>query len=298
MLRRLNEEWGTAVVLAEHRLERCLPAADRVLALEDGAVACDAAPAEFLAWAAGERAGELATPVARLFSLAGLGPLPASVKEARAALRDAGPGAGGPGAGDGRTAARAAASAGAATAPRPRCELARRLARARRRPDGAARPGPAADARRARGADGAQRRRQEHAAARREGARGAHARARRARRRGRPAAPEPGRLPDPRARRGRGGRRRARRRRAGGPRRSTPARPLRRRAPAAGAGGRARRRDRPRRCCSTSRPAAWTARTRTRWPTRIARAGRRGRRGRRGDARHRVRRQLRRRAWC
>jgi energy-coupling factor transport system ATP-binding protein len=28
-LRRLNEDWGTAVVVAEHRLERCLPAADR-----------------------------------------------------------------------------------------------------------------------------------------------------------------------------------------------------------------------------------------------------------------------------
>ena len=34
LLRRLNEEWGTAVVLAEHRLERCLGAADRVIALE------------------------------------------------------------------------------------------------------------------------------------------------------------------------------------------------------------------------------------------------------------------------
>ena len=45
VLRRLNEEWGTAVVLAEHRLERCLAAADRVLALDDGAVACDAARA-------------------------------------------------------------------------------------------------------------------------------------------------------------------------------------------------------------------------------------------------------------
>jgi energy-coupling factor transporter ATP-binding protein EcfA2 len=88
MLRRLNEEWGTAVVLAEHRLERCLAAADRVIAFEDGAVACDAPPAEFLAWAAGHDAG-LATPVARMFSLAGLGPLPASVKEARAALRQA-----------------------------------------------------------------------------------------------------------------------------------------------------------------------------------------------------------------
>jgi energy-coupling factor transport system ATP-binding protein len=88
MLRRLNEEWGTAVVLAEHRLERCLAAADRVIAFEDGAVACDAPPPEFLSWAAAHDAG-LATPVARMFAIAGLGPLPASVKDARAALREA-----------------------------------------------------------------------------------------------------------------------------------------------------------------------------------------------------------------
>jgi energy-coupling factor transport system ATP-binding protein len=34
VLRRLNEEWGTAVVLAEHRLERCLAPPDRVVALD------------------------------------------------------------------------------------------------------------------------------------------------------------------------------------------------------------------------------------------------------------------------
>ena len=89
LLRRLNEEWGTAVLIAEHRLERCLGAADRVIALDDGAVACDASPADFLAWAA-ESAPPLATPAARLFSLAGLTPLPPSVKGARAALRTAG----------------------------------------------------------------------------------------------------------------------------------------------------------------------------------------------------------------
>jgi energy-coupling factor transporter ATP-binding protein EcfA2 len=89
LLRRLNEEWGTAVLIAEHRLERCLGAADRVLALRDGAVACDASPEEFLTWAAAE-APALATPGARLFSLAGLRPLPASVKQARAWLREAG----------------------------------------------------------------------------------------------------------------------------------------------------------------------------------------------------------------
>ncbi len=86
-LRRLNEDWGTAVVVAEHRLERCLPAADRVIAMVDGAVAFDAAPREFLEWAAAQSPPALATPAARLFSLAGLRPLPASVKEAHARLR-------------------------------------------------------------------------------------------------------------------------------------------------------------------------------------------------------------------
>jgi len=88
-LRRLNEDWGTAVVVAEHRLERCLPAADRVIAMVDGELACDAPPAEFLAWASESRPA-LATPAARLFSMAGLRPLPASVKQAHAGLRAAG----------------------------------------------------------------------------------------------------------------------------------------------------------------------------------------------------------------
>jgi energy-coupling factor transporter ATP-binding protein EcfA2 len=86
-LRRLNEDWGTAVVVAEHRLERCLPAADRVIALIDGRIACDAAPREFLDWAAAQAPPALATPAARLFSLAGLRPIPASVKEAHTTLR-------------------------------------------------------------------------------------------------------------------------------------------------------------------------------------------------------------------
>jgi energy-coupling factor transport system ATP-binding protein len=91
MLRRLNEEWGTTVLLSEHRLERCLPAADRVLALDHGELVCDAAPADFLVWAA-ETSPPLATPVARLFSLAGLRPLPSSVKQAKKALQTLGVG--------------------------------------------------------------------------------------------------------------------------------------------------------------------------------------------------------------
>jgi len=89
LLRRLNEEWGTTVLLAEHRLERCLAAADRVLALDRGRVVCDAPPAAFLDWAV-EQGGALATPAARLFDRAGLRPLPVSVRAARGALAGAG----------------------------------------------------------------------------------------------------------------------------------------------------------------------------------------------------------------
>ncbi len=89
LLRRLNEEWGTTILLAEHRLERCLTAADRVIAMAGGRVACDADPAGFLAWAH-DHAPALETPGARLLATAGLGPPPVGVKQARAVLRSAG----------------------------------------------------------------------------------------------------------------------------------------------------------------------------------------------------------------
>jgi energy-coupling factor transport system ATP-binding protein len=85
LLRRLNEEWGVAVLLAEHRLERCLAAADRVVAMADGRIGFDGAPAEFLGWAQGADPA-LETPAARLFSLVGLEPLPVGVRAARRAL--------------------------------------------------------------------------------------------------------------------------------------------------------------------------------------------------------------------
>jgi energy-coupling factor transporter ATP-binding protein EcfA2 len=85
LLRRLNEEWGVAVLLAEHRLERCLAAADRVVAMNAGALSFDGSPGDFLGWSqAGDPA--LTTPAARLFSLAGIGPLPTGVRAARRIL--------------------------------------------------------------------------------------------------------------------------------------------------------------------------------------------------------------------
>jgi energy-coupling factor transport system ATP-binding protein len=88
VLRRLSEDFDTAIVLAEHRLERCLAFADRAVAMRGGRVACDAPPAEFLAWACTE-APELATPGARLLFGLGLAPV-AGVKAARSALRAGG----------------------------------------------------------------------------------------------------------------------------------------------------------------------------------------------------------------
>jgi energy-coupling factor transport system ATP-binding protein len=108
VLRRLNEDLDVAILLVEHRLERCLAWADRVIAMDRGRIVCDAAPNEFLAWAP----IELQTPGARLLKGLGLAPV-AGVKAARAALRKSGvePAPGAPAAG--------AAAAGAAAAGPP-----------------------------------------------------------------------------------------------------------------------------------------------------------------------------------
>jgi energy-coupling factor transport system ATP-binding protein len=89
LLRRLNEEQGIAIVIAEQRLERLLPAADRVVAMLQGSVGFDAGPRAFLEWAS-ECAPELQTPAAALMAACGVGSAPVSVKEARAALAAAG----------------------------------------------------------------------------------------------------------------------------------------------------------------------------------------------------------------
>jgi energy-coupling factor transporter ATP-binding protein EcfA2 len=88
LLRRLNEDLELTVLLSEHRLERCLPLADRVVCLEEGGVAFDGPPDEFLGWAV-RAAPALSTPGAKLLSDLGLKPA-AGVKRARAALRSAG----------------------------------------------------------------------------------------------------------------------------------------------------------------------------------------------------------------
>jgi energy-coupling factor transport system ATP-binding protein len=85
LLRRLNEEWGVAVVLGEQRIERCLAAADRVIALRDAGLAYDGPRSGFGA-AAIARCPELAPPVTRIFAAAGRAERPTTVKDARRAL--------------------------------------------------------------------------------------------------------------------------------------------------------------------------------------------------------------------
>ncbi|MCK9249718.1 MAG: ATP-binding cassette domain-containing protein [Solirubrobacteraceae bacterium] len=90
LLRRINEEHGAAVLLAEHRLDRCLHHADRVVAMDRGRIAWDGEPAAFLAWAQRSAPG-LLPPAARLFAAAGRRTphgLPVGVRDARLVLDD------------------------------------------------------------------------------------------------------------------------------------------------------------------------------------------------------------------
>jgi len=80
-LRRLNDDLGTTVLLAEHRLERAGPFADRAVLLRDGEVVADGEPAPLLAGLPG------APPVTHLGRLLGWDPAPLTVRSAREALR-------------------------------------------------------------------------------------------------------------------------------------------------------------------------------------------------------------------
>jgi energy-coupling factor transporter ATP-binding protein EcfA2 len=90
LLRRLNEEWGVSVLMAEHRLERVLPSADRVIVMEGGGVAFDGSPRGFQEYAVASDPS-LAAPAARVFSSAGADRLPLGVREARAEVVGLGP---------------------------------------------------------------------------------------------------------------------------------------------------------------------------------------------------------------
>jgi energy-coupling factor transport system ATP-binding protein len=77
-LARLNADLGTTIVLAEHRLERAAPLADRAVLVSGGRIASTGSPAAVLAGYDG------APPVTHLGRLLGWDPLPLTVRDARA----------------------------------------------------------------------------------------------------------------------------------------------------------------------------------------------------------------------
>ena len=85
LLRRVNEESGIAVVIAEHRLERCFHWADRVVVMGDGEIRNDAAPRDSACWSLAT-GGAFVPPVTRLFEGIEEAGCPLTVKEGRAAL--------------------------------------------------------------------------------------------------------------------------------------------------------------------------------------------------------------------
>ncbi|MGW7538328.1 ABC transporter ATP-binding protein [Amycolatopsis sp. NPDC054798] len=76
-LARLVQDLGTTVVLAEHRMERVIPFADRMLYVPGDGSVRDGAPAEVL------RDTPIAPPIVHLGRLAGWDPLPMTVRDAR-----------------------------------------------------------------------------------------------------------------------------------------------------------------------------------------------------------------------
>ena len=86
---RLNEDLGLTIVLAEHRLERVLPYADRLVYLEDGRMVVDGPVREAI------RQTPLAPPLVQLGRALGWQPLPLTVKEGRRFVQAQGQGSGG-----------------------------------------------------------------------------------------------------------------------------------------------------------------------------------------------------------
>ncbi|WP_419996953.1 ABC transporter ATP-binding protein [Streptomyces boninensis] len=78
-LARLVQDLGTTVIMAEHRMERVIPFADRMLYVPGDGGVRDGSPAEVL------RQMPIAPPIVGLGRLAGWEPLPLSVRDARRA---------------------------------------------------------------------------------------------------------------------------------------------------------------------------------------------------------------------
>ncbi len=111
LLQKLNADLGITIVISEHRLERVVQYADRIIYMADGAIAADGPPRAALS------ATPFAPPVVALGKALGWSPLPLSVREARHFVA-AGPLPASPG-GGGVAATPSPGGKGAAATPSP-----------------------------------------------------------------------------------------------------------------------------------------------------------------------------------
>lgn len=81
LLQRLNADLGLTIVLVEHRLERVLQYADRLVVLEAGRIVADGPPRDVLA------ARAMPMPLARVARELGWKPIPLTIREGRAFAR-------------------------------------------------------------------------------------------------------------------------------------------------------------------------------------------------------------------
>ncbi len=89
ILRRMNEENGITVILIEHRLERCLHLADRIIFMEKGRIVHDGQNIRDALKKAFDKGDPFITPLAKLFAAAGSKQIPLTIKEGREIIRQA-----------------------------------------------------------------------------------------------------------------------------------------------------------------------------------------------------------------
>lgn len=83
MVRRLNEENGTTVILVEQKLERCFHFADRILVMEEGKIVKDSRDiGEIVKWAV-KKENQYIPPLSKLFAKAGYRDIPLTIKSGR-----------------------------------------------------------------------------------------------------------------------------------------------------------------------------------------------------------------------
>lgn len=92
MLKKINRELGTTVILSEHRLEDAFAISERVILMENGKIVADGSPEEvgkFVFQTSNEMLASMPTPVKVYFSSEGNGSCPITVGEGKAWLEKA-----------------------------------------------------------------------------------------------------------------------------------------------------------------------------------------------------------------